>query len=516
MKKFLIIAFLLVISLTASYAQTFQWAHSLGLANRGRALAIANDSSGNLYTLGVDKTYNQPIMGQFQTGNLLLEKRNLNGDLQWANHFPGHACGLDIAVTANGNILITGAFYDSLYFGAGDTLHSPGLTDRMFLASFSPDGMLNWEKADTSQWGAIGTSITIAGPSHFFISGITQDIQGRLRKYDMQGEVLWEKEFPGVRTVDNCVIDQSGNLYISGTCNPYATFDELAIHPDTALAGYISYIAKLDADGKTVWLHANTYVTFDISTTLAFDNFGFLCRVRNSKDFQHTIFDVIEPTLDTVMATWQFPSSSGNFDRLITNSLTSTGSGQSFFGPYYASIHFDTTVIYELRHGLTGEGIIFFMDTLTVIRGRGMRIEALSLIDRTLYMTGYFNDSVLHLGSIELANTNDFAKFHTDPFIAKLTIDGGSASVSQHRDDRESLSLYPNPCSDEVTLAFGNSGTRLIEIYNVTGSLVKQVTSDAATEVIHLQHQPPGVYTAMVRDNTGKIETAVFVVAGSQ
>src|SRR5690242_4600917 len=115
MKKLLCIS-LVVLALTSSHAQTFQWAHSLGLANRGRALAVANDSLGNVYTLGVDKTSTLNIMGAFQTGNLLLEKRDAEGKLQWANHFPGHACGMDIAITTNGNILITGSFYDSLFF----------------------------------------------------------------------------------------------------------------------------------------------------------------------------------------------------------------------------------------------------------------------------------------------------------------------------------------------------------------------------------------------------------------
>ncbi|HJW29087.1 MAG TPA: hypothetical protein VJ508_07525, partial [Saprospiraceae bacterium] len=88
-------------------------------------MAIANDSSGNVYTLGIERSYNQSIMGKYPTGDLLLEKRNSKGELQWAKHFPGHAGGLDIAATADGTLLITGAFYDSLYFGAGDTLKSP-------------------------------------------------------------------------------------------------------------------------------------------------------------------------------------------------------------------------------------------------------------------------------------------------------------------------------------------------------------------------------------------------------
>src|SRR5689334_1746301 len=117
MKQFLISALMIVVLVTVCDAQTFQWAHSLGLSNRSRAMAIANDSLGNAYTLGVERTYTQSIMGEYPTGNLLLEKRDTKGNLEWAKHFPGHACGLDIAVGSNNFILITGAFYDSLYFG---------------------------------------------------------------------------------------------------------------------------------------------------------------------------------------------------------------------------------------------------------------------------------------------------------------------------------------------------------------------------------------------------------------
>lgn len=493
--------------ISVATAQTVQWAHSLGLPNRSRAVAIANDSLGNSYTLGTSRTSTQSIMGVLPTGNLLLEKRDSMGVVKWTKMFPGHGSGLDIAVAKSGDVLITGGFYDSLYFG-GDTLKSPNFVDRMFLASFSSDGKLNWSFSDTSQWGQLGISITIKDASSFYLCGISGSIDGLLEQYDFSGNRIWNKQFQGIRNFDNLVLDKDNNIYISGTCTPQAVFDTVVMSPDSSAAGYVTFVAKLDPNGKTIWLRANPYSTFNISTSLAFDGFGYLSRIRQSSDFTKIIYEVIDPWIDSVLQTWAFPVSTGDFDHLLTNSITSCASSNLFFGPYFATSHIDTTFIYQLGHGISLQGIVFLMDTFIVVKGGGLRAEAISLYDRAVYLSGYFHDPTLTLGSIVLNNENNTAKFESSFFLTRIAPEGTAAV--KYKYDAQALSLYPNPASDELHLEFDNDCSREITIYNMLGAIQYHSQTSSSRLTIDTHDLITGAYKLLVRDERG-LRTASFI-----
>jgi hypothetical protein len=509
MNKFVLSVLWSALLITCVSAQTVQWAHTLGLPSRSRTIAIANDSLGNSYTLGTARNSTESIMGVMVVGDLQLEKRDSLGSVLWTKRFPGHGGGFDIAATKTDDIIITGAFYDSIYFG-GDTLKSAAFAQGMFLASFTSDGSLNWAHSDTSQWGGdLGVSITIADESSFYVCGISQSIQGMLRKYDHKGQKTWEKVILGVRNIDAVVLDRDRNIYLSGTATPEATFDTVPMPKDSAVSGYVSFVAKLDPSGKALWLRANPFTTFNISTSLAIDGFGYLSRVRQSGDFMSMIYEVIDPWNDSVMTSWSFPVSTGDFNRIPTNCLTSSGSSNQFFGPYFVNCHNDTTVIYQLGHGISFQGVIFLLDTIAVFKGGGLRCEAISLYNQAIYLSGYFHDPTLSLGSVVVTNDNNSAKFETSTFLTRIT-PTPLQSVRTPNGPQPSVTVYPNPATDAITIEREDASLCDVMIYNMLGAIQYHQQTSSSRLTIDPHDLIAGAYTLVIRDKQG-MRTASFI-----
>ncbi|HXC07174.1 MAG TPA: T9SS type A sorting domain-containing protein, partial [Bacteroidia bacterium] len=63
----------------------------------------------------------------------------------------------------------------------------------------------------------------------------------------------------------------------------------------------------------------------------------------------------------------------------------------------------------------------------------------------------------------------------------------------------EAISIYPNPFSDQLTLAFGDIPDReLIQVYDVLGSLVYSTSVSGKTTVLNLGSLDKGIYLVKV------------------
>ncbi|MGA7982459.1 MAG: SBBP repeat-containing protein, partial [Chromatiaceae bacterium] len=83
-------------------------------------------------------------------GGMFLAKYAPDGSLLWAKQSFGGGSGRAVAVDTAGNSLVTGEFYDTVTFGAGEpkeaVLTAVGSFGDIFLAKYAPDGSLVWAK----------------------------------------------------------------------------------------------------------------------------------------------------------------------------------------------------------------------------------------------------------------------------------------------------------------------------------------------------------------------------------
>lgn len=129
----------------------------MGAKGVDKGTSISVDAQGNVYTTGhymqtVDfdpgeGVYNMTTLG---SSNIFVQKLDTNGNFLWANYMGGLGsdAGTSITNDADGNVLVTGNFYNQADFDSGVgnlSLTSEGNND-MFIQKFDPDGKHIWLK----------------------------------------------------------------------------------------------------------------------------------------------------------------------------------------------------------------------------------------------------------------------------------------------------------------------------------------------------------------------------------
>ncbi|MEM7369877.1 MAG: SBBP repeat-containing protein [Bacteroidota bacterium] len=260
---------------------THAWSVGFGNAAWDRGWAIAVDSSGSVYGGGVfsnkvdfDPSPDSAYLISNQAGvwpDGYLVKYDTDGKLLWANHiltardrgasqtatlFAIH----DMEVDHEGNLIIGGAFWDSVWLSPSSLLVSDGPLRDMFLAKYDGDGNLIWAQQmggasdqeirgiDTDSQGNIFVGGYYFGTADFDPSA-NEDSRTSMgaadmfiAKYSSDGDLSWVHgagSSDGVvvspESVNDVAVDESGNVLITGVMyggidfDPSSTIDTLAL-----------------------------------------------------------------------------------------------------------------------------------------------------------------------------------------------------------------------------------------------------------------------------------------------
>ena len=69
--------------------------------------------------------------------------------------------------------------------------------------------------------------------------------------------------------------------------------------------------------------------------------------------------------------------------------------------------------------------------------------------------------------------------------------------TSARKLSQNTLQLYPNPTGGEVNINGLESGTR-VQVFNQTGTLIRDLKADQSLEVVTLNNQPAGMYLFVI------------------
>ncbi|HXD94594.1 MAG TPA: SBBP repeat-containing protein, partial [Bacteroidia bacterium] len=196
------------------------WAKSAGGTGDDYGNSVATDDSGFVYVTG---------SFQFGTAYYYITKYNAAGNSVWTKFAGGNTtnnAGSGIATDHNGNIYVTGDFTNASIILGTDTLKndSAGFDD-IFLAKYDRNGNVLWAKSAGGKYSDDSKGISIDNSGNVYITGslnatatfgtYTITSGAFITKYDQNGTVLWAKSAGGGLST-SISADGLGNTYITG------------------------------------------------------------------------------------------------------------------------------------------------------------------------------------------------------------------------------------------------------------------------------------------------------------
>jgi hypothetical protein len=545
--------FFLVILMGAFYtskSQQYQWAKRIGNTANDRAHVIKTDASGNVYVAGVFDGLVDfdpgPGIANFQSkgwGDIFVAKYTSNGDYVWAFVMGESSTEdlLDLAIDNENNIIITGAFSDSIDLDPGSanaTFYGDflGNTDG-FLAKYSSSGNYIWGFTFGNYNVDYGMDLAINANNDIYLAGyfnetvdfdpgvgntsLTGQFDAFIAKYDKNSSLQWVFKIgaSGQEYTHGITLDTNGNLCVFGRFQQTVDFDPgSGTHNLTASSNHDLFIAKYTSSGSYLWAKqlsgpGSKYgrgISVDADSNIYIGgSFG-----------QNIDFD---PSGNTVLSSSTFISpfvakynAQGNYiwHHLF---LSTTGGSDKVGNVFYSNNYLYVAGNYNgsLNDTLNGNPVSLpsqgqediFIAKLNASNGQlvwlgttgssDMDIARYIMVSsNNVYICGAFNQTCDFNFDNQVTNnlTSDGAG---DIYFAKYSIYG--VGIETLSPQAENYSLYPNPNNGNFNIQ-SQKQNGIYEILDLTGKVIHTFYVQNYTENIQLE-LPNGLYLIKEKNN---------------
>jgi len=201
-------------TLSTSDSIEYQWNVTWGGGGDDKALAIALDSSENIYLAGYT---NDTISGDL---DMCLVKFNNLGEYQWNSTWGGG--GDDkasaIALDSSNNIYLAGTFYS--------------LNRDLCLVKFNNLGEYQWDSTWDGGGDEEANAIALDSSENIYLAGIIgEDEDMCLVKFNNLGEYQWNRIWDGGGddNAEAIALDSSENIYLAGGTDTSGIDDDLCL-----------------------------------------------------------------------------------------------------------------------------------------------------------------------------------------------------------------------------------------------------------------------------------------------
>jgi len=286
-RLFLTATIFIISNLLYAQSPTFQWAKNIGgYHGYSTGTGVVVDSSGNVFTTGYfeGRVDFDPGIGTYYLtsggfNDIFISKSDASGNFLWAKQFGGNLNdqSKSIALSASGNICITGFFSGAADFDPGTALYnltSSGDED-IFISKLDPSGNLLWAYPFGYLWDDIANSVAIdvsgnvyttgsfagtvdfdPGSGNFNLTTGGNTVNTFILKLSPVGNFAFALQFSGsVASGNSITIDPSGNICTAGYFINTIDFDPGAgVYNLTAPGGLLDvFISKLTTNGNFIW-----------------------------------------------------------------------------------------------------------------------------------------------------------------------------------------------------------------------------------------------------------------------
>lgn len=560
MKK-IILLFIISSQFVLAQAPNWNWVKkSTGDINEGFA-CVTTDSNGNVFAGGsiISDTADFGLGTVTTNGyaDYSLIKYDASGTPLWmkTGGGTGNEIVYNMTTDSSGNLYATVSFQSaSVTFGSytiNNTSTVPnevGLLDYdIALVKYDTNGTVLWAK----KIGGLGNEslatvvcdalqnvyiTTFSASQTLMVGNVSATansnslVGGVLAKIDPLGTTLWIKRFGNNDVYDNSfvsapVFDATGNIYVTGFFES-ETFTLGSITYTNSEPGLLDcYIAKLDSNGNIIWQKALQGNGDEGASVLVVQNELFMSfstrasQVIGSSTYSFDGINYNSPTLyssgfikmNTSGQVNSVTNYSTIFNPILSFNIKTDGASIYFTGQFNTpTISFGATTLVNANSSTTVPTQDIFVAKMNTngqflwaksFGGIGSEDALGFAIDPigNLFIGGYFDSSLITLGSTTIANTSQTG--YVDAYVANLN----STTLSTSTFEREALVISPNPTQDYVTIST-NESIKKISIYDTNGRLL-----DTQYDVtVNLSGFTTGIYFLDIHTENGMITKKII------
>ncbi len=405
--------------------------------------------------------------------DIFLVRYDTEGIFSWARHIGSPKTDFVNAMCTDpeGNMIITGHYYDSISFG--DTMLYAAAASDIFLAKYNVSGELQWLKQASGSSSDQSYSLSCDDEGNILFTGsYYNDI--------LIGDTLLTTMFP--TGVFMAKMDNNGTL---------------------------QFVSQIDGNG----LIAKSFATFDSNGDIFFTG-NFTDQINIGSYY----FDAGAFNIDIFITRygadgeliWADHGYGIGSDQLIS---ISAGPKKDIYisGHYLADIHFsDLTLAYNLCCGseeiflvrYTEDGIPAWGDSIT---GERAKLEAICKNENDeLFVTGMFKVQ-LSFGDIILEGGDEYTNFLCGVATGTLT------SVREV-EEKGLLSVYPIPAGDELNIRMPSKIHNInYEIIDMSGRVLLEGRTTGSSK-LDISSIPAGQYLFRIYDAASGISDGKMII----
>lgn len=499
---------LIIISLQISVAQTtFQKLYGTNVGTITKSLSIMQTSDGGYISSG-------HIEGVGTLGCYLI-KTNPMGDTLWTKVIGGsYDYGFCTVQTSDGG-----------YIMAGEKYVGTNVLNDIFIAKLTSTGDTAWTKCLGGILNSYGRSVLNTNDGGYMVTGTVRNGTSNdvfLLKLNAIGDTLWTKTYGGTGFdggIDLKPTSDGGYIVVGGTTSSGAGTNDVLL-------------LKTNSTGSLMWAKTYGGSNYDVGNSVVETSDGYLFSGSTSSfgagltdqyliktDFTGNLVwsQTLGSTHDEFAESIQ-KTTDGNY--IVTGTTDSTGStanwvslikinnaGDTLWTKRYnkgvgLSVNQTTNggyIIGGTSNNYTSNGNAYLIKT-DASGNTGCGSTSTNLIKTTA--PTLVSTPTLTVSSGIPIHHHAITVINSSKDISTLCF---TSSIDEIQND-ETVSIYPNPCSSQITITFNQPQKHTnIKVMNLLGECLQQLTTSNQQLTLDMSVYAKGVYFIRIEDENKKV-----------
>ena len=562
LKKFMIkykLIFFLIFLHGSAIAQTSSCVrlNSFGGPGIDRVRSIATDGNGNVYTTGYfsatadfDPGPGVHSITSHGFGDIFILKLDSAGNFIWVKTFGDSFddAGCAVECDQSGNIYVAGEFKNSVDFDpdTGTWILSGSGKQDVFILKLDADGNLDWATRYSNAGGDSHANDLLVENSNLFVTGYFRsqsgNDQGFINKIDTgTGNILYSNNITGGGNLfcNALATDNATNIYVTGYFQGKLDFNSSTT--DTFFlatnGSYAAFILKMNDAGDFLRADAmidsmgfarsnsiavnqtdnSLYITGRFNGRMDFDPDTSATFIMNSNTSSEIFISKFDSAGYFIWA--KRMEQTASLVNSEANSLVLDSLGNLFIsGGFNGSVDFDPD---SSTHVLASMGLDAFISkydesgnylwseqSFGGYREQG-KCLAISHGGNILMAGDFESDSLVF--DLLVRNNSDSTLGNSDLFIAEFYI-SNMTGINNWNTQENLVNLYPNPASNYFSIAFEKTTRTIIEIFNVSSTLIYSENFSSNYINMNIQFLPVGLYFVHFNSNEFSIVKKLMVI----